>query len=152
MVDPPSEARKPVPQKRYSTLTENSRDAFKSVGVKPELRVKDNSNIHIQENLDDRDVEELLGKSYHALDSGNRDLMDVRNKVNQGWKNKTGFGANGPRGGGFEGKRSVGVAGKSSAVVPRYIISNKPRALARKSLHSEDYCGEQQVFMCGNRK
>ena len=85
--------------------------------------------------------------------SGNRDFLEVGNKVNQGWKNKTGFGGtNAPRAGGFKGKRSGNVTGKSSAVVPRYIISNNPRGLARKSRPNEDYSVEQQVFMCGNRK
>jgi hypothetical protein len=152
IVDSPSDARKPVPKKRYSTITESGRDVFKIVGVKPEPKVKDNSNIHIQENWDDRDVEELMGKSFNGLDSGNRDFLEVRNKVNQGWKNKTGFGANGLRGGGFKGRRSGGVAGKLSTVVPKYIISNKPRVVGRKSLTSDDYCVEQQVFICGNRK
>jgi hypothetical protein len=63
IIDGRQEVRKPAPQKRFTTITENGRDLFKITGGKGEPKGRDNSNIHIQENYDDRDVDELLGKS-----------------------------------------------------------------------------------------
>ena len=154
------ESRKPVPPKRYSTkdhvfTTTQGRDTFKQMNTtKFDPRGRDNGgNIRIQENWDDMDVDQLLGKSYNDLGSGGNDFHEVQNRVRKVWKNKTGFVANSIRGIGYGNNARGTGANKSQVVGNKYVISNKnaSKGFVKKPLDTDEYCIKQQVFMCGKK-